>query len=303
VTRAGLAAGIAGAALAAAAGAATPPAFAPAIAAAERGEHAECAARFAAVAAAAVAEPGLARRARYGEAVCAALGGDLQRGFAALAAAIALDFHDAERFYRDPRLRPLRADARWPELERQFHDAVDRWRAGLDAELHALYLADQEDRKPGPGGIDWGAVAARDRERLHRVREIVAARADELAPDDLYHAAMVLQHGEARADFALAHELARRAAERDADHPHARWLAAAALDRALVAAGEPQRYGTQSIVENGRWVLAPVDPAVSDEERAAWDVPPLAESRARVEAMNAPAAPPAKPPAAPPEDR
>jgi hypothetical protein len=285
--------------LAATALAATPPELAPAVAAAERGDHAECARRFAAIAAA--AEGGLARRARYGEAVCAALDGDLQRGFAALAAAIALDFHDAGRFYDDPRLRPLRADARWPELERQFHEAVDRWRAGLDAELHALYLADQEDRAPRAGGVDWSAVAGRDRERLRRGREILAARRAELGADDLYHAAIVLQHGEEVEDFALAHELARRAAELDADHPRARWLAAAALDRALVAAGQPQRYGTQSVFDNGRWVLAPVDPAVRDEERAAWDVPPLAESLARVETMNGPAAPPASPAAAPPD--
>jgi hypothetical protein len=285
---AGASAALVAAALAAAA---LPPELAPAVAAAERGEHAECARRFAAAAAAAD-QRGLARRARYGEAVCAALDGDLARGFAALSAAMALDFHDAERFYDDPRLAPLRADARWPGLERQFHEAVDRWRGGLDAELHELYRADQEERRPRPSGIDWQALAKRDAERVRRVREIVAARRSELGPDDLYHAALVLQHGEERDDFLLAHELAVRAAELDADHPHARWLAAAALDRALVAAGEPQRYGTQSVFEQGRWVLAPVDPAVGDEERARWDVPPLAESRARVEAMNAPAAPP-----------
>jgi len=269
---------------AAPAGAATPPEFAAAVVAAERGDDAECARRFAAVAAAAT-QRGLARRARYGEAVCATAANDVDRAFAALDAAIALDFHDATRFYDDPRLRPLRADARWPELEARFHGAVDRWRAALHPQLHQLYLDDQRDRSPGPGGIDWQTVAPRDRERVRRVRAIVASGV-ELSADDRYHAAMVLQHGEAREDFELAHELARRAAEEDADHPQARWLAAAALDRALIAAGRPQRYGTQTIREADRWVLAPVDPAVTDAERAAWDVPPLATSRARVAAMN-----------------
>lgn len=277
--------------------AATPPEFAPAVAAAERGDAAECARQFERIAAAA-AQRGLARRARYGEAVCAATAGELDRAFAALEAAVALDFHDEDRFYDDPRLRPLRVDRRWPGLEAKFHAAVARWKAGLHPELLAMYEADQRDRGPGPGGIDWQQVAPRDRERERRVREIVASGVA-LTPDDRYHAAIVLQHGEDRDDFELAHELARRAAEEDADHPHARWLAAAALDRALIAAGQPQRYGTQSIREGERWVLAPVDPAVTDAERAAWDVPPLAVSRASVEAMNAPsdgAAPPAAPP-------
>ncbi|MCM2270022.1 MAG: hypothetical protein NDJ75_07965 [Thermoanaerobaculia bacterium] len=278
--------------------AATPPEFAPAVAAAERGDAAECARLFDRIAAAATPR-GLARRARYGEAVCAATAGELDRAFAALEAAIALDFHDATRLYDDPRLRPLRADGHWPALEAKFHAAVARWRAGLHAELLAVYEEDQRDRSPGPGGIDWQQVAPRDRERLRRVREILAADVP-LTPDDRYHAAIVLQHGETREDYELAHELARRAAEEDADHPHARWLAAAALDRALVADGRPQRYGTQSVREGDRWVLAPVDPAVTDAERDAWDVPPLAESLARVEAMNG-GAPPA-PGAAPPVD-
>lgn len=270
--------------LLAGAAAAAPPEFAPAVAAAERGDASECAQLFAAIAERAT-QHGLARRARYGAAVCAATAGELDLAFASLQAALALDFHDAERFYMDPRLRPLRADARWPALEADFHRAVDRWRSGLNRELHELYLSDQTDRSPGPNGIDWREIAPRDRAREKRVREILESGVA-LTADDRYHAAVVLQHGEERADFELAHELALRAAEQDADHLHARWLAAATLDRALVAAGQLQRYGTQSIVENGRWVLAPVDPAITDEERAAWDVPPLAEARARVELMN-----------------
>jgi hypothetical protein len=281
--------------LPATAGAATPPEFAPAVAAAASGDAERCATLFEQIAHDA-AQRGLARRAHYGAAVCAATAGAVDRAFVALTAALALDFHDAERFYDDPRLRPLRADPRWPQLERRFHEAVDRWQAGLHAELYELYEQDRRDRSPGPEGIDWQAVAPRDRAREERVRAVLASGVA-LTPDDLYHAAFVLQHGEDREDFALARDLAQRAAEADADHPHARWLAAAAHDRALVAAGRPQRYGTQSIREGDRWVLAPVDPAMTDAERELWDVPPLAESRARVEAMNAPRQPAATPPA------
>jgi hypothetical protein len=72
--------------------------------------------------------------------------------------------------------------------------------------------------------------------------------------------------------------------ERDGRRP-ARWLAAAAQDRWLMAAGRPQRYGTQYRSRGGRWELWPVDEATSDDERAAWDVPPLAEARRRAEEL------------------
>jgi hypothetical protein len=52
--------------------------------------------------------------------------------------------------------------------------------------------------------------------------------------------------------------------------------------------GKPQLYGTQIQKDkDGPWYLWQVDPAVTDEERAKWDVPPLARARARAEALNA----------------
>ena len=50
---------------------------------------------------------------------------------------------------------------------------------------------------------------------------------------------------------------------------------AAAWDRALLARGQPQRFGTQFIRENGRWSLGRVDPRVNDYQRALYGVPPL----------------------------
>jgi hypothetical protein len=53
--------------------------------------------------------------------------------------------------------------------------------------------------------------------------------------------------------------------------------------------GKPQRYGTQFKRDpGGPWYLYPVDPAVTDEERARWNVPPLAELKKRAEALNTP---------------
>lgn len=288
---------------------AAPPEFARAIAAAESGDRAACSAEFERVGASAT-QHGLARRAFYGSAVCAAQAGEVDRAFGLLERAIALGFHDDNRFYFDPRLAAVRVDARWPALEAKFVAARGAWRASLEPELARLAAEDQDDRKPGAGEIDWEGIAPRDRARVARVKEIVAAGGAKL-PDDLYHAALVLQHGEEVAEFQMAHDLALRAAEADADLTSARWLAAAALDRLLVRSGKPQKYGTQMIREDGRWVVAEVDPAVTDAERALWEVPPLAESRRIAAELNAkpavtiapeapvaPSVPPPKPPPA-----
>jgi hypothetical protein len=124
-------------------------------------------------------------------------------------------------------------------------------------------------------------VLQRDRARRHRVEELVASEALQ-APGDYFHAAMVFQHGEKLDDFWQAHELAKRGAE--LGHPNCRWLTAAAYDRWLMNQGKPQKYGTQYTSRNdGPYRLWDVDPTTTDEERAAWNVPPLAEALRQAE--------------------
>ena len=100
----------------------------------------------------------------------------------------------------------------------------------------------------------------------------------------LYHAAWLLNHGDAPAEARRAHELAREAAGRG--HAPARWLAAAAYDRWCMYEGRPQRFGTQLVPDGVRIRLWDVDPATTDAERAAWDVPPLAEQQRRAERLS-----------------
>ena len=51
---------------------------------------------------------------------------------------------------------------------------------------------------------------------------------------------------------------------------------------------KPQKWGTQYKKLDGKWVVWPVDPAITDEQRDAWNVPPLAEAQAQAARLNAP---------------
>lgn len=130
-------------------------------------------------------------------------------------------------------------------------------------------------------------IALRDRDRARR--EAVMALLADGGPDDaeaLYAAAWVLNHGDLSEEAALGSRLAARAAE--LGRPGARWLAAAALDRSLMYAERPQKYGTNIVPDGVGWRLWDVDPATTDAERVANGVPPLAEMHARAAAVTTP---------------
>lgn len=117
----------------------------------------------------------------------------------------------------------------------------------------------------------------RDILRIEKVQEILRTTTLEDAID-YHHAALIFQHGESVEDFIQANKLAEIAVEKGDDS--ARWLYAASKDRSLLMSGKPQKYGTQFIKdENGQWDVAqPIDPEVTDEERAEWGVLPLSEA-------------------------
>jgi hypothetical protein len=154
------------------------------------------------------------------------------------------------------------------------------------AELAELFATDQADRASGVDGVDWALVAPRDLARRRRVLAILDASGAQLAVD-YYRAAMIFQHGETVADIELARALALTAVRLDPSDRSAQWLAAATLDRIRLHRNEPQLYGTQSTYVDGAWALWPVSPLLTDADRAAWNVPPLAETEARIAAKNA----------------
>jgi hypothetical protein len=115
----------------------------------------------------------------------------------------------------------------------------------VNQELRGLFDEDQADwRSQLPADL-----AERDQRRRRRVEQLLA-EGTVVDPDDLFHAAMVFQHGADRAHYLRAHELAKRAADLGSTRP-ARWLAAAAYDRWLMTGGLPQRYGPSTGARTG----------------------------------------------------
>lgn len=141
-----------------------------------------------------------------------------------------------------------------------------------------------EDRSVFAGAPGYASLRERDARRLNEVRAILAGD-PELTADELFAAAWVLNHGDVAEDAEEAHRLAKRAVGQG--YEPAKWLAAATLDRSLMYAGRPQKYGTNIVPDGARYRLWDVEPATTDAERAAWNVPPLAEMRRRAEALSA----------------
>ncbi len=140
-----------------------------------------------------------------------------------------------------------------------------------DAEMKALFDADQADRQSGQN-INWAVVSRRDEERRARTMELMNAGRLR-SGDDFWHAAFIFQHGGQSDSYLLAHTLAVIAAARG--RSDATWIAAATLDRYLQNIGQKQIYGTQFSSPPGRPTTQ--DPyhrtLISDALREALGVP------------------------------
>lgn len=139
------------------------------------------------------------------------------------------------------------------------------------------------ERKLGSG--DGEAWQVRQKERIAKVREMIAAHEVVSARDHLF-AAVILTETDLDEDLATARELALKSAE--LGEPKGFRVAAEAVDKQLVKRGAPQKYGTQYLYEPvlRGWRLYPVDPATSDAERQAMGVEPLEQLRAREKQLN-----------------
>ncbi|MBI3548086.1 MAG: hypothetical protein HY078_03435 [Elusimicrobia bacterium] len=110
-------------------------------------------------------------------------------------------------------------------------------------QLEEVFKEDQADREKvyeTPESVQQ--LRERDRQRRKRIYMMIDL-GEVRTKNDLYHASVILQHGEEPSDFLTSHRLASIAAIMG--HRTARWLMAASLDRYLMSEKLPQLYGTQ----------------------------------------------------------
>lgn len=158
----------------------------------------------------------------------------------------------------------------------------------MNEELKEIYESDQQDRRDwSEGNMPVEEFRNRDKTRMSQVLEMIEKGTLEDGTD-YYHASMIFQHGKTAEDYLKANELAKKAVELQEER--AKWMVAATWDRYLTnnSGAEFQKYGTQykKDSEEGNWYLYPVDPNTTDEERAEFNVRPLAELEAYVEILN-----------------
>ena len=247
----------------------------------EAGEYRECADHYRTA-----IEQGIQNKdILYNAACCCALSGSIDLAFSYLEKAVELGYHNTQWIEKDSDLQILHHDGRWPDLVKRCDSADQIYQKSINQELYRMYQEDQGDRL-SDADLDWLLINERDAKHRERARALLDSGLVKTS-DDYFHAAMIFQHGDDSASYALARDLALIAVKLDSTNSIARWLAAAAKDRYLWSIGEPQWYGTQTHILDGKWTIDPVDTtAVTDEERRKWNVPPLAEARRRAEEVN-----------------
>ena len=143
--------------------------------------------------------------------------------------------------------------------------------------LTALFNADQKARKGGIPDLKEGLrMSLADAERRAQVRAMLD-RDEVRSGKDYWRAGFIFQHGDRPEDFLLAHALATAAL--NLGEQDGAWLAAASLDRYLLATDRPQIYGTQYMALSGQpTIQSALDrDLLTDAVRKATRVPPLAE--------------------------
>lgn len=154
-----------------------------------------------------------------------------------------------------------------------------------NAELAALFEADQAPRTNPDATVNWSVINEQDRARRARTRELLDGGQINSA-DDYWRAAFIFQHGDRPEDYLLAHSLAVVAV--GLGRQDATWIAAATMDRYLQSTGQPQIYGTQFQIRDGETTQGDFNrELLPDQVRRSSNVPTLAEQARSLDEMNA----------------
>lgn len=155
----------------------------------------------------------------------------------------------------------------------------------LAAELIRMGELDQTIRKSVPGASDqafWTRMQTEDKLREERLARIIAEkgwpRISQVGHQAANSAWLIAQHG-SPAFLERCLPLMQAAADQ---HEMALSSLALSVDRVLMQKGQPQRYGSQLQIKDGRTLDYPIeDIARVDERRAAMGLEPYAQYRKR----------------------
>jgi hypothetical protein len=139
----------------------------------------------------------------------------------------------------------------------------------INLQLEELYIEDKAEREKVESKEEVDILIANTKVRLDKLRAILPTL-DESEIWNCHYVAYLLQHGEGSADFALAHEYAKKAVNMGSRVT--KWLYAATLDRLLISHGKLQKFGTQYQIIGGKKVYAPTDKTVTDAEKKEYGV-------------------------------
>ncbi|OGM95002.1 hypothetical protein A2524_02835 [Candidatus Wolfebacteria bacterium RIFOXYD12_FULL_48_21] len=155
----------------------------------------------------------------------------------------------------------------------------------MNKDLEKLFKEDQADRMAIGSSGDFSVVEKKDVERKNTIKRMLK-EGTVITGKDFYIAAMIFHHGQLLADYKTAIKLSEQSIKKG--YQKAKWLHAAGTDRLLIKQGKKQKFGTQFFKKSAKskWALAPIKKGMTDEERARFNVPPLAELKAQVERMN-----------------
>ena len=268
----------------------TGPVLAQAQAAYQSGDYAAAARLYEAAFSAAPTVPLPA----YNAACCHARLSSADEAFAWLEKAIDVGWRDLDQLKGDADLERLQADERWGPAVGRCRAQLVRYQRSLKKpalreELLKRMKEDQRVRmSPNPDFREWTKVDADNTAFMKTVIDKHGWPGKSMVDSDGALAAFLLvQHADADTAFQKrCLELLTKAVEqKEARAEDMAYL----TDRVLVAAGKPQRYGTQFHKPHGELIPLPIeDEANVDARRKEVGLPPLTEYARQVREMDRP---------------
>jgi hypothetical protein len=161
--------------------------------------------------------------------------------------------------------------------------AAEREQPANNVRIEQLFAEDQDDRRGFPNTkLSYKEINVRDEARREEILGMLK-KTEIRTAQDYFYAAVIFHHGQTFEHYRMASSLAWMAHELEPEDSTYAWQTASSWDRMMLKKGRPQWYGVQAHRDDqNRAVLSSIDEtAVSDDERARYNVKPLTELKAK----------------------